>query len=133
MARYSPGCIAKAFSICGRTFVYVQCGVIMGIYRLRPCASPPAMRDVSECTSEDMDLQFRLTRQGLFSSKPAGATGLSVCPLRKPVNLLSRSITRVRQFEKVLAVLGALILCWEIVSGGVVGIWRQAYELALSH
>ena len=34
-----------------------------------------------------------LTRHGLFSSKPGGASTLSVCPRRYPVNLLSRSIT----------------------------------------
>ena len=35
-----------------------------------------------------------LTLQGLFNSKPFGASGLSVCPLAKPVNRRSRSITR---------------------------------------
>jgi hypothetical protein len=29
----------------------------------------------------------------LFNSNPGGAVGLSVCPLKYPVNLLSRSIT----------------------------------------
>lgn len=33
------------------------------------------------------------TLHGLFSSKPGGALGLSVCPRSVPVNLLSRSIT----------------------------------------
>lgn len=35
----------------------------------------------------------RLTRQGLFNSKPGGAATLSVCPRKYPVSLLSRSIT----------------------------------------
>jgi hypothetical protein len=35
----------------------------------------------------------RRTLHGLFSSNPSGAEGLSVCPRRYPVNLLSRSIT----------------------------------------
>jgi hypothetical protein len=34
-----------------------------------------------------------LTRHGALSSKPAGAFTLSVCPLKKPVSLRSRSIT----------------------------------------
>lgn len=33
------------------------------------------------------------TLHGLFNSNPGGAAGLSVCPLRYPVNLRSRSIT----------------------------------------
>jgi len=33
------------------------------------------------------------TLQGLFNSNPRGASGLSVWPLRNPVNLKSRSIT----------------------------------------
>jgi len=35
----------------------------------------------------------RLAFHGLFNSKPFGATGLSVCPLKYPVNLESLSIT----------------------------------------
>lgn len=33
------------------------------------------------------------TLQGLFNSNPIGAAGLSVCPLKNPVNLRSLSIT----------------------------------------
>ena len=33
------------------------------------------------------------TFQGLFNSKPAGASGLSICPLKVPVSRRSRSIT----------------------------------------
>lgn len=35
----------------------------------------------------------KLTRQGSLSSKPTGATGLSVWPLGRPVNRISRRIT----------------------------------------
>ncbi len=46
---------------------------------------------VNECVASVRERM--LTRQGLFSSKPGGASTLSVCPRRYPVNLLSRSIT----------------------------------------
>src|SRR5450759_201688 len=49
------------------------------------------------------------TFHGLFNSKPAGATGLSDCPLKYPVNRLSRSITisgqYIAKFEDVKVVL----------------------------
>jgi hypothetical protein len=40
-----------------------------------------------------VDSCARLAFHGLLNSKPFGATGLSVCPRGKPVNLASRSIT----------------------------------------
>ena len=46
------------------------------------------------------------TLQGLFNSKPNGAVGVSVCPLKNPVNLLSRSIT-------ILTLVGSSYCCLE--------------------
>lgn len=51
----------------------------------------PALASIQDHTN--IAAHRTLTLHGLLSSKPAGAFGLSVCPLRKPVSLRSRSIT----------------------------------------
>lgn len=57
----------------------------------RGCASRAVEYAISRQSPKEKDVE--LTLQGLFNSKPAGADGLSVCPLKYPVNLRSRSIT----------------------------------------
>lgn len=57
------------------------------------CASRAVERQISKTLLVVPVRQDIRTLQGLFNSKPAGATGLSVCPRRYPVNLRSRSIT----------------------------------------
>jgi hypothetical protein len=59
------------------------------------------------------------TLHGLLSSKPAGATGLSVCPRTNPVNRRSRSITVDRGEYIEWGHREVVVLCCETVSGAL--------------
>lgn len=65
------------------------------------------LRSVSLLETWHLVLISRHTLHGLLSSNPAGALGLSVCPLRNPVSRLSRSITAIVSSD--LYVLHALL------------------------
>lgn len=64
------------------------------------------------------ELELSLTLHRLFNSNPGGASGLSVCPLEKPVNLLSRSITAVYSvcWHEVIVV-GVILCYWSLALG----------------
>jgi hypothetical protein len=69
--------------------------VHIGTKTLRGISSRAAVDVVSKYTLNMRTITgiWRRTLHGLFSSNPSGAEGLSVCPRRYPVSLLSRSIT----------------------------------------
>jgi hypothetical protein len=80
---------------------------------------------------------IQLAFHGLLNSKPFGATGLSVCPLKKPVNRASLSITVIQlamsHFSSLTPIAGACVRTLLVPDINAMSVFLAAVRDRLDH